>query len=317
MADKLIIPNGAAVDWFGINPYDRFIQWCEDDFDWFVFGWDWRRRPEDTVSFFINRFLPVFQATVQQQTGDDPLADFVLIGHSFGGIIVNLLLQQNSTLLTTMTRGITVAAPFYGYDGQLHRWFKGEPYLNFLGRRRVIKIITSMPGCYVLPYLDLQTFATQGAALGADPQFPLNVYPSKDATNHTAVDPFNPGPNRYPTTTGFSMAELHRGQQTYWNIASGPSAGFRSRFYNLRGVQRPPDATVGSVSWKLLQGVFNPGSSPISVGPNVPGDGCQPAWSARLATLPANHVRTVMSKNIDHMFMMEDDETHRQLARVL
>jgi hypothetical protein len=126
LADKIIIPHG-AVEWFGFDPYDRFIQWCEDDFNWFVFGWDWRRRPEDTVSFFVNRFLPVFQQSVRRQTGHDPLRDFVLIGHSFGGIVVNLVMQESSTLLATLGRGVAVATPFYGYDGQIHRWFKGEP----------------------------------------------------------------------------------------------------------------------------------------------------------------------------------------------
>jgi hypothetical protein len=33
-----------------------------------------------------------------------------------------------------MTRAVTVADPFYGYDGQIHRWFEGEQYLNHLGQ---------------------------------------------------------------------------------------------------------------------------------------------------------------------------------------
>jgi hypothetical protein len=314
--DKIIIPNG-VVDWFGLNPYDRFIRWCElNDLDWFVFSWDWRRRPEDSVSLF-RRFLPIFRASVQGQTGHDPLADYVMVGHSFGGIIIDLILQQNIPLPGNMTRAVTVSTPFYGYDGQIQRWFKGEPYLNHLGTRNVVEAITSMPGCYVLPYLDTQTFATHGAALAADPNYPLAAYPCKDVTTRADVDPFNPGANRYPGNTGFSTAELTHGRQTYRNIAAGPAAQFRNRFHNIRGVQsRPANSTVGSVSWNLLRGVFNPGQSPVRNGPAVPGDDTQPAWSARLATLPANQCHTIVG-DIDHMFMMEYDETHAQLAQVL
>jgi hypothetical protein len=46
----------------------------------FIFGWDWRRRLEDTVSFFFNKFLPLFRRTVQQQCGVDPLQDFIPMG---------------------------------------------------------------------------------------------------------------------------------------------------------------------------------------------------------------------------------------------
>ena len=29
-----------------------------------------------------------------------------------------------------MTHAITVGTPFYGYPGQVRRWFEGEPYLT-------------------------------------------------------------------------------------------------------------------------------------------------------------------------------------------
>ena len=134
------------------------------------------------------------------------------MGHSFGGMVVKLMLHQNDPVLTNMTQAVTVASPFYGYDGQIHRWFEGEPYLNQIGPIDVtlpmIRVITSLPGCYVLPYLDYQTFLTHQAALMHDPNYPLNAYPSTDANTGQTVDPFNPGPNRYPTDTGFDLTEL-------------------------------------------------------------------------------------------------------------
>ena len=48
---------------FIIDPYGNFIQWCQDNFiDRFVFGWDWRRSSAEAADFFLNDFLPTFDA---------------------------------------------------------------------------------------------------------------------------------------------------------------------------------------------------------------------------------------------------------------
>jgi len=317
--DKIVIPYG-AVNFLGLTPYSRFTQWCElNDLDWFVFGWDWRRRLEDSVSFFLNQFLPLFRGTVQQQCGADPLQDFILMGHSFGGMLVKLLLHQQDPVLANMTRAVTVASPFYGYDGQIRRWFEGEPLLNQIGPLDVtvemIKVISSLPGGYVLPYLDYQTFQTNQLALGLDPNYPLASYPSTDAGNGQPVDPFNPGPNRYPSTTGFDLTELSHALTIYRQIAAPPPA-YANRFFNIRGIQSPTGSTTGSITWGLLTGPLNPHASPVGLGPGRPGDDTQPAWSARLVTLGGAQVVPVTG-TIDHMTIMEDDLTHVAIAEVL
>jgi pimeloyl-ACP methyl ester carboxylesterase len=318
LADRIIIPDG-TVQFLGITPYSRFTAWCElNDIDWFVFGWDWRRRLEDAVDFFLNQFIPLFQNRTQQPC-PDALKDIVLIGHSFGGMVVSLLLQENNSILSNnMTRAVTVASPFYGYDGQIHRWFEGEPLLNQIGpfdvTKQVIEVITSLPGVYVLLYLDAQTFQMNQAALCNDPEFPLIGYPSNDFANGTLqIDPFSPGSNRYPQNIGLSTSELTYAQQTYRKIAAGPPAQYVGRFFNIRGI---PKTTHGSISWGLLTGPNNPNTSPIGNGPGVPGDGTLPAWSTRLVTLPNNQIVPV-GGNIDHMFMMEEDITHQALSLVL
>jgi pimeloyl-ACP methyl ester carboxylesterase len=151
--DQIVIPY-VAVNLFGLSPYSRFTQWCElNDLDWFIFGWDWRRRLEDSVCFFLKKFLPLFRSTVQDQCGADPLQDFILLGHSFGGMVVKLLLHQQDQVLDNMTRAVTVASPFYGYDGQIYRWFQGEPLLNQIGpidvTAQMVKVISWLPGGYV------------------------------------------------------------------------------------------------------------------------------------------------------------------------
>jgi len=177
----------------------------------------------------------------------------------------------------------------------------------------MIKVITSLPGCYVLPYLDHTTFTNNQLALKNDPDYPLNAYPSKDAVTGAAVDPFTT--HRYPANTGFDYSELTHALQTYQLIASGAPAAYAGKFYNIRGVQSPSGSTTGSISWGTLTGPV-PSASPVGNGPGNPGDDTQPAWSARLATLGANQVKVVKG-NVDHMFIMEEDDTHAEIASVL
>jgi pimeloyl-ACP methyl ester carboxylesterase len=318
--DRIVIPSG-VVNFLGITPYSRFTDWCDlNELDWFIFSWDWRRRLEDSVSFFFDQFVPLFRNMVQEQCGADPMQQFILLGHSFGGMVVKLMLHQNDPLLAHMTQAVTVASPFYGYDGQIHRWFEGEPLLNQIGPVDVtvpmIKVITSLPGCYVLPYLDYNTFQTNRAALKLDPNYPLPSYPSKDASTGLPVDPFNPGPNRYPSTTGFDFTELGHALTTYQTIAAPAPAAYANRFFNIRGIQSPTGTTPGSVTWGLLTGQLNPHVSPITSGAGDPGDDTQPAWTARLVTLGSSQIVRVMG-NIDHMFMMEDNATQAAIASVL
>ncbi len=121
--DQVIIPNG-PVDFATLRPYDNFVQWCTDrDIDYFIFGWDWRRDMEQTVDFCLSRFLPHFRNRVLAACGADPLQDFLLIGHSMGGMIVKLIMNKSdSPYVQLLKQAITVATPFYGYGGQLPRY---------------------------------------------------------------------------------------------------------------------------------------------------------------------------------------------------
>jgi pimeloyl-ACP methyl ester carboxylesterase len=316
LGDRIIIADG-AVELLGVTPYSLFTAWCElNGLDWLIFGWDWRRRLDETVSFFLTRFLPRFKSTVQNACTADPLRDFILVGHSFGGMIVNLMLRQSNPRLAHMTRAVTVAAPFYGYDGQIHRWFEGDQYFNQLGKSRAIRVISSMPACYTLPYLDAGTYTANQAALAQDPQFPLAGYPSHDTVNPVQVaDPFNPVGQRYPGNTGFDLNELNYGLNIFQQLTA-PLTQYANRFFNIRGVQSTPDTVASGIDWKLLTGPANPPTSPITNRPpQVPGDGVLPSWSTRLVSLPATQWRTVMG--VDHMFMMEYPATQQVIGQVL
>jgi len=131
--------------------------------------------------------------------------------------------------------------------------------LNQIGpiniKPQIVKVIASLPGVYVLPYLDWTTFQSNKTALNNDPAYPLNAYPSHDFANGTMqVDPFNPGTHRYPQNIGFSMSELQHAVNIYRKVAAGPDAQYTNRFFNIRGIQTSPKTTPGSVSWGLLTG---------------------------------------------------------------
>ena len=65
-------------------------------------------------------------------------------------MIVKLIMNEANPLVDEMHRAVTVATPFYGYAGQLHRYFEGDPELNFEGRARVTRVLSSLRGGYVL-----------------------------------------------------------------------------------------------------------------------------------------------------------------------
>ncbi len=320
--DRIIVADG-ALNLFGCTPQDGFINWCaNNNVDLFVFSWDWRRRLDETVRFFVGKFLPFFRARVLAASCPDPLASFALVGHSFGGMIVNLILRGNDPIVANLTHAITVATPFYGYSGQVHRWFEGEPYLNGvfppdLFKRGMMETIASLPGLYTLHFLDEGTYIANELQLTTDPEFPLASYPSIDATiANLRADPYHPQTNgslvRYPSMTGFNRSELDYAGLQFLLMAAPIAPNLLQKFYNIRGVRTQADQktpisdTVGSATWDWIQTDFGASdTSPIvDSGVGVPGDDTQPAWSARLVTNAASRCITVKGSDINHMFIM-------------
>lgn len=337
--DRIIIAD-AALSFAGCTPHNGLVTWCaSQNADLFVFPYDWRRRLEETVKFFVGKFLPFFRDYVKEKGGFDPLKRFALVGHSQGGMVANLILRGNDQILATMTHVITVGTPFYGYAGQVHRWFEGEPYLNLFGlfKQDMMETIASLPAMYVLHFLDEATYtnSTTQAALKQDPNFPLPTYPSRDApTASLLADPYNPLTNgalvRYPTLTGFARAELDYARLQFQQLASPMDPALLQKFYNVRGVrteddeETPVSTTVGSVTWDWIPTNFNSSDdSPIVDGvavpvdgAPVPGDETQPAWSARLAT-NTGRIVTVKASDIDHAFLMNNESVLTAIQAIL
>lgn len=324
---QFIVPNG-CVDFLTLRPYQDFIDWCQiNSIDLFVFGWDWRRDASHTADFFLTEFLPEFERRVAlAHCKPDPLKDFTLLSHSFGGLVVKLILnQKNNKYVQRMQRAITVAAPFYGYGGQLHRFFKGDPDFNpFYGATAVTEIVSTDPGLYELLFLDGATYDANTAAFQSDPDgYNLMAYPSLDAATGQRADPYYPIPGkptpgakglvRYISNHKFDWDLLSNALAVRKNVASNLDSGIVSKFFNIRGVQTVYGGdlagTAVSQTWRKVKRKFNPNSSkdidPITDTPG-PGDGVIPAWSARFASLPKTHVATIKGdkSDLEHMTMM-------------
>jgi hypothetical protein len=329
--DRIIVASGVIHDAL----YEDFIPWCaSNNLDLFVLDWDWRRRLEDTVTFFVRTYLPFFRKRVQDAGLPDPLAKFSLIGHSFGGMIVNLVLRGNDPIVANLERAITVATPFYGYAAQAHRWFEGDEIVNGedgIFKDEMMGVIASLPSLYTLHYLDEATFRDRAtrSGLAQDPEFPLGSYPSMDATIATVrADPYNPRTNgrlvRYPTMTGFDLAELDYGRLQAQQLVAPMPADRAEKFFNIRGVvtdsdqQTPVSNTAGPVTCDWIPTSFDSTDpSPIVDGDPVPGDDTQPAWSTRLATNAPARCVTVRASDINHIEIMNHARTLEALGTIL
>ena len=327
--DRIIIAD-AALEFAGCTPHEGLIRWARNNnVRLFVFPWDWRRRLDDTVTFFVKRFLPHFRDRVRDAGCADPLARFSIVGHSFGGMIVNLILRGRAPIVRKMSHAITVATPFYGYAGQVHRWFEGEDYLNLFGllEQDIIEMISSLPGLYTLHFLDEGTFEANKSALGSG-EFPIPGYPSIDETvKGVRADPYNPTTFkkrvRYPGQTGFDLDELEHAELQFKALASALDPDLLKKFHNIRGVRtagrknRAVNDTVGSVTWDWISAGYDANDmSPIEDGAPLPGDGTQPAWTTCLVT-NSDRCLTVRGPTIDHAFMMNDQGVLESIQGIL
>jgi hypothetical protein len=320
--DRIIIADG-VINLFGVSPYLFFTAWCSfKQLDWFIFPWDWRRSVDEVGRFFTDRFLPHFQERVQDECNNaDPLADYSLIGHSAGGLVVNWILRNVATP-GTLRKAITVAAPFYGYGGQLHRWFEGEPLVNEDGlyTQEIIKTISSFPGCYAWHFFPEVFYNANQVAFQNDPAAPLPTYPSVDLAANTPADPYDPQPpgKRYPTKaqSGFDLAELATARTLFDALTSPLSPAQAAKLVNIRG-DNTLNNTLSATTWRLVPPIA---PTPIADTFSAPGDGTQPGWTTRdidLAQQVPGNVITVSGFDANHIFIMDSPQTHAQLAAIL
>jgi hypothetical protein len=175
---------------------------------------------------------------------------------------------------------------------------------------------------YAFQFMDNQTFIANQAALANDGAYSLPTYPSLDKATLAPADPYNPTTNgpysRYPSasSSGFDAAELRKGKRLVRLLASYLDPLLAPKFVNIRGDDSAND-TVGSTTWDWVPPTD---PTPIADASTAPGDGTQPAWTARHVGLanaiPAN-VMTVTGSSVEHQSTMNSAATLAKLAGVL
>jgi len=303
---KYIIPDGPIG--FPFSPYAAFVKWCKKkNVHLFVFGWDWRRGVQHSANVFLRTLMPLVESRLGR-----PLANYSLIGHSAGGMVVKVIANQaTNRFVRNMRRAITVATPFYGCGGQPHLFFMGVPLVNATIRgtaaaKTVAKIIASMRGGYEFLYLDKATYDLNARALARDADgYNLLDYPSMDRAGGPA-DPFNPMPGRYPYWVRLDLLAVALADTR--KVSDPLALCVAAKFFCIRGVQKKSGVilrrTVVSQTWQRVTPDFDPAtmSDPIQDEKGA-GDGVEAAWSARLLGLPSGHVVTV-ARNLKHETMM-------------
>ena len=331
-----VLPDG-CVDFVALHPYGGFIQWCQTNWiDLFVFGWDWRRGSKATADFFLTKFLPAFETRVVKECKPNPLDNFWLIGHSFGGIVVKQILNQSTDqYVQKLRQAITVATPFYGYGGQVHRFFKGDSQVNWTegldGASKITEIISTLPAGYELLFLDEVTYNANQAGFATDPEgYNLKSYPSMDAnTVGQTADPYNPIPGlptagatgdvRYSSNHGFDWNLLKKGLAAVGEVAMPLAAEVAGKFWNIRGVQvkngEVLNKTIISQTWTRVPPTFNPDADDDPITDIYgPGDGTLPAWSTRLL---GNSNVVTLKGDVEHMDIMNETAVQVEIATLL
>jgi hypothetical protein len=324
--NRIIVADGLT-NLFGVTPYIGFILWCQlIKLDYFVFPWDWRRSTYDIGTVFIQHFLPHFQnLVINGCNGADPLERFSLIGHSAGGMLVNWAVRSAAPIMAGLDKAITVATPFYGYSGQLHRWFEGEKFLNGFNdifKKGIIRAICSFPGCYAWQFMPYSTYLANQGAFAADPNYPLKTYPSVDFTTGVIADPYDPQTNgaqgRYPSASasGFDLVELATAEALVTFLSSPLTPTQAGKFWNIRA-----DTTAGNTLHETTWDWVPPTDpTPITDVTVTPGDGVQPAWTTRHVDLDAlafPHVITIKSSLAAHATIMSEPQTILAMTGIL
>ena len=294
----IVVPNGPLR--FMVVAYDgtaRYFQ--ERDYNYIVFGYDWRR-PIEECAGFLEDFLDQLRKSVFNKHHEDPLPLTTLLCHSQGGLVAKLFLHRIFSAPNWFDKVITVGTPFYGTWGHQRRFFIGQQPLNILyGGGRIAKVVATLPGPYTLMFIDRRTFDRDHARIGLDP----GAYPVTDPATGAPVDPYDPANlKRYPQWVNGDHLEIAR--QIRGTIAQPLPDSISDRFYNLRA--RKDKNTPVSLHWKALVPDFDPdsGDSPVTANQKGGGDGTVPGWAAWHAHTDADH-RVELKKASDHTMLME------------
>ncbi len=349
--NQFVVSDG-PLKYCGKNFYEGLVTWCNaNNLDLLMVGWDFRRDATWNVDFFLQTLIPAVQARATARgLNQDVFQNAVLVGHSFGGMLVKWILNRYThPFCQKLRQAITVATPFYGSAGQVERLFVSMSPLTppHYDLDEITKTISTLPGPYSLYFLDAATYGIYGSQLKADKDFPLKNYPCVDKSHpNVAVDPYQPpaanpqNPNlyRYPikgqsagNDWSWFAGYLAQGLLDYQALATPLDKSVRSKLHNIRGVQTTkgaiaPQTNVGySWGWYDVTRPRLPQATSVIQMTAGAGDTVVPAWSARLVTQDPPNIHTIRGDKdgkgskpaLEHMTLMDYPAVRLQLLELI
>lgn len=296
----IVVPNGPLR--YLISAYDGTAAWAsESGFNYIVFGYDWRR-PIDEAAGYLVYFLGQLRDEARARGFDDPLLQTTLLAHSQGGLVCKIFMHYvEAEIAAWCARVITVGTPFYGTWSHMDRFYVGQRPLDLLhGKRRVAQIAATLPGPYVLLYLDQETYNAHYKELGFAS---IDDYPMVDEQGRPA-DPCAPGSRgRYPDWVRTEY--LDRAKQIRGSIALKLEPAAIERVFNFRADK---EQTPDRLTWRQIPPDFDPDEhgSPVR-GALGPGDGTVPAWAAFMPQTHADQRLTLTTAKV-HQDLLEHVE---------
>ena len=311
--DAFVIAAYGPLKFVFENPYggvrDRALA---KNWNYAVFGYDWRRPLRESAGFFKSWIL-AFRQRVIDHFGPqfDPVPKLTIVSHSMGGLVAKAALADAGFSGLGFNAVMTIATPFYGVSTQQERYFKGVSILNKLyDPKDVVRIVASMPGPYTLLFLPKAVYDRDHQQLG------LARYPEFDsADNSIPCDPYDAAmQRRWPKAVRDHWQQVEAARDEMIGIATPINANIAAKFINVRS--QLDRTTAVELSWKNVDGdTINPKTSPSPVvGLSGPGDGTVPYWSAFHASCNNRHD---LAQASDHANLLRHEEVLTLIEKVV
>jgi hypothetical protein len=303
--DKPVIPSGEVSSRLA-KKYDNIADYFSGESPEFaanyaVFGYDWRKLPRVGAAY-LRQFLQFLRDEVAQHGHADPRPQTTLLGHSQGGLVIKLFLNDladgGEDPDDWLQRFISVGTPFYGTQNHHSRYYVGVKLLNFFtpgGRPGLTGLVASLPGPYVLLPAPRQVLEPRLDQLG------LNRYPVVDSEDQTLeADPFAaPQRSRFPgfmtspqQNLAFTVSRLSAAARELAEV-DRELPSLTDRIFHIRSTLRESQNPFSlRIRWENVDGAnydLSDGDDPISTN-GGDSDGTVPLWSAKLAWTPENQV---------------------------
>ena len=295
---QFVVGAQGPISILGLSPYDQFISQGKRKWNLFVLGFDFRRSIEESAKFFM-KFITDFKAAIYNEYGYDPLPDVTVVAHSMGGLVLAYALHDAQFAQLQLNGYMTIATNFYGWPGQLKKYYLGQEPFNWSWTPDVVtRTVGSMPGGYSLMPMPTKIFDTYGAQIG------LTKYPVQDKTTGAPTDPYDRAcASRWPPWV--MQNYLQQNMATLTTITNPFARTVASRFVNVRSIR---NSTAVGLLWENVNGAtYTAGSGKPIIEVMGKGDGVIPWWSAFHMGTPPNNRRS-LSQAKDHVFLLEHDE---------